>query len=394
MKLLFIHDHKFVYDHTTNSYYDGSGGAFGPKLWNRYLSFSHHLTCIGRKADKLPNQLVISSCENVTFSLIDDINSYKDIFTKKRIITEKIKKSIDEVDFVVIRLPSTLGHIAQSICISENKPYIIEIVGCPWDSFINYAFLTKLLAPYAWYKLRKSTLRSKACIYVTKYFLQKRYPTFGKSVAISNINIEQTISFTEANNFYSQYKNSTNTIFKIAYIGTFHTKYKGHDILFKALRKIIRQDEIPNIRLYLVGTGDPIWIQKMAKKMGIEKNIEVVGMLKSGEDGVIPFLDTMHLYVHPSRTEGLPRTVLEAMSRGRLTLGSNVGGIPELLNEKYLHKSGDVNKLFSDIISIHRDQSNWENIIRDNIHKAQDYLEIKLHEIRKNLFLEQFKQQK
>jgi glycosyltransferase involved in cell wall biosynthesis len=119
----------------------------------------------------------------------------------------------------------------------------------------------------------------------------------------------------------------------------------------------------------------------------------VLGTLESGKDGIIPFLDSIHLYVHPSRTEGLPRVVIEAMSRGRLALGSNVGGIPELLNKKYIHKSGDVNKLSSDIVSIYKDQKNWENIIRDNIHKSQDYLEMRLQVDREKFLIEKIEQQ-
>jgi glycosyltransferase involved in cell wall biosynthesis len=42
-------------------------------------------------------------------------------------------------------------------------------------------------------------------------------------------------------------------------------------------------------------------------------------------------LDSADLFVQPSRTEGLPRALVEAMARGLPAIGSDVGGIPELL---------------------------------------------------------------
>lgn len=44
----------------------------------------------------------------------------------------------------------------------------------------------------------------------------------------------------------------------------------------------------------------------------------------------------MDIYIQPSDTEGLPRALLEAMSRGLPCLGTDVGGIPELLDKEFL----------------------------------------------------------
>ena len=41
----------------------------------------------------------------------------------------------------------------------------------------------------------------------------------------------------------------------------------------------------------------------------------------------------MDIYIQPSLTEGLPRALIEAMSRGLPCLASRAGGIPELLPE-------------------------------------------------------------
>ena len=57
---------------------------------------------------------------------------------------------------------------------------------------------------------------------------------------------------------------------------------------------------------------------------------------------MLEFFDTLDIYVQPSKTEGLPRALVEAMSRGCLCMGSKAGGIPELLESNYVFNKGCV----------------------------------------------------
>ena len=51
-------------------------------------------------------------------------------------------------------------------------------------------------------------------------------------------------------------------------------------------------------------------------------------------------LDTCDIYVQPSLQEGLPRALIEAMSRGCPCIGARTAGIPELLPEECLTPRG------------------------------------------------------
>src|SRR5699024_3076967 len=121
---------------------------------------------------------------------------------------------------------------------------------------------------------------------------------------------------------------STEKVLKIGMIGTFHVKYKGHEDAIKALNHIVSNQLIPNPKLCLVGTGNSQWIKDLAIKYEVNDYVDIIGTLEAGEKGILPFLDNVHIYIQPSKTEGLPRTIIEAMSRGRLVAGAKVGGIP------------------------------------------------------------------
>ena len=67
--------------------------------------------------------------------------------------------------------------------------YLIEVVGCAWDSFWNHGIDGKILAFPLFLMMKDAIKKSPYVVYVTKYFLQGRYPTKGKNINISNVSI-------------------------------------------------------------------------------------------------------------------------------------------------------------------------------------------------------------
>lgn len=393
MTAAFIHDHNFVYNEKDKLYYDGSGGVFDQKLWQRYLDVFQKLHVVGREAKRLPNKLILSSTENVEFNLIDDLVTAKDRILKADKIKRKLTAVISAVDFVIIRVPSVLGYFAVDLCKNLNKGYVLEVVGCPFDAYWNYGgIVAKIIAPLESYKLKTVVKNSKAVVYVTKDFLQTRYPTKGKSIGISNVNLDEVIPIEQVLDFYSQY--TPDEVFNVGMIGSFHVKYKGHVEALNALKTIVEKGAIKKIKLFLVGTGDPEWILDLVRKNGISDYVEIVGTLSSGKDGILPFLDKMHLYIHPSKTEGLPRVVIEALSRGRLCIASSVAGTPELLSTRFLHLPGEAGELSDRIIELYNDLEKWPNIIKENLQKSTEYLEEYLQRNRKQFISSQIEKEK
>ena len=84
-----------------------------------------------------------------------------------------------------------------------------------------------------------------------------------------------------------------------------------------------------DVRLCLVGDGKHRpELERRAAALGVSERIEFRGQLASCEL-VRQELDRADLFVLPSRQEGLPRAMIEAMARGLPCIGSTVGGIPD-----------------------------------------------------------------
>jgi glycosyltransferase involved in cell wall biosynthesis len=140
----------------------------------------------------------------------------------------------------------------------------------------------------------------------------------------------------------------------------------------------------------MVGAGRYLPEMKtLAGKLGIADRVEFRGELPSGRP-VFDFLDSIDLFVMPSRAEGLPRALVEAMSRGCPCIASAVGGIPELLAADDLVPAGSPEELAKLILQVATDSNRLFAMSARNLAKADQFNPQALNESRR-AFLEEVK---
>ena len=369
MKAIFIHDHPF---HEFNGMFY-SPSAFPSTLWERYLSVFSELKVVGRgRHTSSIEGLSLSSHDRVSFSPFFNVSGGLDYYKKKKDIKKTLSSLIIESDAVIIRLPSFIGVCAVEVCRKLNRQYIVEVVGCAWDSNWNYGgFAGKLQAPLFFLQNKIAIREAFAVMYVTQNFLQKRYPSNAKIIsAVSDVVIED-FEVNVLEKHQSLLKKEQNKVFQLGLVGNLEVKYKGYEVLFKALDKIKNENKF-SFLLNLIGGGNPDYINELILKYGLEDSVKIIGLLSSGSE-VFKALDQIDLYVQPSLTEGLPRAVIEAMSRGCPVLASSVGGMGELLDKNYLHKAGDHFSLADQIVDCFSDQDTLLEMSEKNFYKAKDY---------------------
>lgn len=342
MKVIFAHDHFFYKNE--NSYY--STGGLSKKTLERYTSVFDKLTVLSRQKNinKLEGRLTLASSENIDFIKIPN---FKSITKLSRIFEarKKIEKEVIESDAVIARLPSSIGSIAVTMAKKHDKPYLIEVVACPWDALWNHSFKGKLLAPFGYVKLKKQVRTAPFVIYVTNSFLQNRYPTFGKKTNCSNVALTCFDDSTLVRREQHIRKNKNKLI--LGTTAAIDVKYKGQQYVIKALSQL-KKEGITNYEYQLVGSGDPKYLKKIAKKFNVEEQVKFIGNLS--HKNVFGWLENIDIYIQPSRQEGLPRALIEAMSKGAPAFGAKTGGIPELLDKEYIFSNSKTN--ISEIISI------------------------------------------
>jgi glycosyltransferase involved in cell wall biosynthesis len=126
---------------------------------------------------------------------------------------------------------------------------------------------------------------------------------------------------------------------------------KGINDLIRALPEISRS--IPDVRLVAGGSGDIEVVRRSARELGIEKHVSLPGYVSGPEK--FRLLAEAAIYVLPSYNEGVPISILEAMSVGLPIVTTPVGGIPDVIRdgeEGFLVPPGSIDQLAHRIIEL------------------------------------------
>lgn len=106
---------------------------------------------------------------------------------------------------------------------------------------------------------------------------------------------------------------------------------KGQDVLLRALQILAQQDARPCVELIGDGETRPE-VEKLGALLGLKEQLCFRGWQDAA--AVLKAIDEAAILVVPSRSEGLPSVIMEAMARGRPVVAAAVDGIPELVTEE------------------------------------------------------------
>jgi len=102
---------------------------------------------------------------------------------------------------------------------------------------------------------------------------------------------------------------------------------KGQKYLISAFAQVRKQ--LNDAQLLIAGTGKlKDELEKFALELGCSSNVHFLGYV----DNMPEFYSCIDAFVLPSVAEGLPRAIIEAMAAGVPVIGTDVGGIPEILD--------------------------------------------------------------
>ena len=234
---------------------------------------------------------------------------------------------------IICRVPGTIGTAAAKYCMRKNRHYGVEVVGDPCDVFAagSYNHPFRLIFQRSGMKNLAAVVKDAAAsIYVTNAALQRRYPSsinrFSTSASDVNLPFEAFVSIA---------KSLTKDLpYSIVVVGTLATMYKSPDIVIEAM-VLLRRKGLHVILNWLGGGKYMSAMVALANDAGVSDRLKFVGNVGSAAE-VRDYLDKADLFMQPSRTEGLPRALVEAMARGLPCIGTDIGGIPELLEEQAL----------------------------------------------------------
>jgi phosphatidylinositol alpha-1,6-mannosyltransferase len=335
MRVLLTSEARF--ERTPDGVVWGSAANAGA-AWNRYLDVFSGVLVAARISDVLEpsSGCVQASSPGIGFCALPPYSGLGGLVRTRQAVRAAVIRAIHACPAVIVRSPSPVAYLAARCMLAAGRPYGAQIVGDPDQVFSAGAFRHPLRVPLryaATFAQKRVTRHASAVLFVTKQTLQRKYPAAGRVFAGSDVMLDETAFDLEWRRDWPD-----TDPFTLVTVAALDQPYKGVAVLLDAVQELRRIGRL--VKLVVVGGGVLLpQLQARARSLGIGDSVDFMGQLD--REGVRRALDSAHLFVMPSLTEGLPRALLEAMARGLPAVATNVGGIPELLPADWLVRPQD-----------------------------------------------------
>lgn len=158
-------------------------------------------------------------------------------------------------------------------------------------------------------------------------------------------------------------------------VGRYHIK-KGHDLI-PEIADSLRKKHV-NYRWLLIGNGldklrNEIECRELSdyiilkNEIGIQNAFNENGEVNIPDDGLIDLLKCSDIFIFPTRLEGFPMVIIEAMAAGLPIVTTNSPGVREVVihnDTALLSEIDDVNSIVSNIIKLMNDNNLKEKLVQ------------------------------
>jgi glycosyltransferase involved in cell wall biosynthesis len=301
-------------------------------------------------------------------------------------VRTKAKNAVPSGSAVILRVHSQVANSVEGWLTRRDIPYSLEVTADPYDVLspaANRHPVAPIARRYFTRRLQRQCQRALAVSYVTQEYLQRRYPPASVENVLQSSSGEAgqagqcVMAVSDASLspecFVTRTRTTTHdpSCLRIVFVGTLQSLYKGPDVLVEAVG-LCKAQGIP-VRVRFLGSGEQIRsLQSRCVQLGIDQQVDFVGNVTAGGP-VRQELDEADLFVLPSRAEGVPRAMLEAMARGLPCLGSAIGGIPELLHQEDLVSPDNPAALAKAIGQVFNHPAKLQRMSERNLLKATSY---------------------
>lgn len=387
MKLLLVCDDTIIkYD---GKFYFPSKERFD--FYQRYLRVFDNLRLVGREesvSDLKGGFIPLDKEPRLDYIPLPGFHGPKEYITQYFETGRAMKKITQGCDAAVLRLPSTVAQRAYKYVKKAKLPYAVEVV---FDSYDGFKSAKKIYLKVLYYTIYKQLLdtcyNADGVSCVTEHYLQQRY--FSKK---PNAFTSHYSSLALEKDFYTSARlYPAKKVFTIAHTAkqVMFNGRKGHNEILQALCILKKRDVQVNV--IFIGPSYNNGCEKLteyAKELGVANQVKFVGRVSREE--LSQHLDQSDLYVMPTKAEGLPRVIIEAMAKGMPCITTPVSGNPELINSHYLVDYDNVHLLADRIEELVSDRCKYETESARNFMNSQKY-EASILEKRRDAFYTQLK---
>ncbi len=359
-------------------------------FFGKYLDVFSSVRVLGEEVKSYLDKSALVKIEDprITVKLLPKNTHPKD-FKNDGVLKKALKEEIAKAEAILIKPATRRGMMAIKICEKMNKPYMIEMTGDIHNALKqNPSCLKRAYAPLLYKQITNAIKNCKFGLYVSESYLQGEFPINGKMCGCTDVVLDKSEPIILEKRLNRIDNMQSGDIVKMALVGFYQGNGKGVDTALRAMAKLP-----DNYQLFVLGNGTEESRQKWynyAKEQGVKaERLHFPKPLPSAKE-VLLWLDTMDVFVFPTRSEGFGRCVAEAMSRGVPCFATDICTMPELLPQECLFPLDDHEKLASLLWEYVEDKDALKQLAKINFKNVEKY-DADLLRQRRNEFLTEFK---
>lgn len=376
---VFLVDNAYLIKDLSGSYY--SAGIYNNTFFERYLKVFEKMQFMA-KIQLMEDLLEDKQYEKIKTDKLQIIElpafkGIKGLIKNLHVIIRTVKKATKDCDCLILRMLQLEGILCWIY--RYKRPYIVEVVNNPMTEKRFSGIVKKVLIKVHSIIINKANGAS----YVTDKTLQRFFPYRGKGfqACYSSVELPDKLIMEP-----KKYEKPLEEIKMVHVCNAILENSKGHYTILNIIKGIIERGK--RASCYFYGDGPSILdIKKTADKLGIGRQIHFMGYV-SKKEILLEELRRYDLFIFPSESEGMPRCVIEACSAGLPCLASNVGGIPEIISEKYLIEYENANGYCEKILDIMNSPEELSYMSETNVSTAKRFKKSTLDEKRTKFYLQ------
>ena len=203
MNLVFATNARFERGPDNNIY--GVNTSIKRSTFDHYLKIFDKvfvLARVNRNAKIIPENIQPVNDDRVNFMPLPYFIGPLQYLKIKSLYRQTLEEHLSEPLALISRVPGLTGRLAAELYHRRGWPYAVEVAGDPWDLFSKHASKHPLRLFLRWQgytSLKKTVKNASAALYVTKNYLQKRYPvslgvynTYASNVIVDSSLISKT----------------------------------------------------------------------------------------------------------------------------------------------------------------------------------------------------------
>jgi hypothetical protein len=363
---------------------------YGYDFWKRYLNIFDDVKIVARmkSVSDLEGRKLRVDGEHVEVFGIPFYQGPKELAKVYLQIQKRLHNVDADCDAALMRMPSQTASMVYSH-LNKKTPVAGEIVYDMMDDVNQRGQgpVLRILNIIISNNLKRFCKKANGVSYVTEYSIQKHYPSYATIHGETKNHFDTFYSTITLNDnaftgvrCFSDKKNLTLVLSSVA----MNSERKGEKIVIDTVKKC--RDKGYNVSAILIGDGTLRHsFEDYACERGVQDYIEFTGLLPSS-DHVREVMQKADVFMFPTQGEGLPRGILEAMAIGMPVLSTPVGGIPEVINKKYLFDPFDSDGFSNMICHLMDETEELNQMSYENYEKAQEYRNSILQERRDTFY--------